>query len=208
MKPVPSVKTTYIPKKGEPERIQYWLPHLDEYFSPSSHRIDMVQGALIDFIARIRGISFESGAIKFIPVIAEQLPENHDRTSYCGFRPYGYDANGQRTTDRIQPLVIRGVELGELTAKVQKFWKRGNPGDEGTLQWGIYWHSDDVAHTPGQLKQLAEWFDAQLLVANTPGLLDALKVRVLARAKASVIEYVKEHNGYAAKLLTFVREEM
>jgi hypothetical protein len=205
MKPVPSIKTTYIPKKGEPERIRYWLPTLgSEYFSPSSYRIDMVQHQLAQFIQRIKEISFNAGVIEFIPVISEQLSENHDRTSYCGFIPYGYDSNGQRTSDRIQPIVIRGAELPEFTAKASKGWY----GPEAkAATWGIHYNGTSLA--PGQHKQLHEWFDAQLLAfGNTPGILDALKVRVLACAKASVVEYVREHNALCAKLLTFVREEM
>jgi len=181
-----TIQTSYIPKKGEAERPQYWHATLgSEYFSPSSHRIESINTALGRWVAHINALELPASLIEFIPVSVQEVPEDYNRTIYCG-----YNAGGRINA----PLIVRGKTLPDLTAKPQWYSHKN--------AWEIWFRSSDHRQplTPGQEEQLKEWFSPQLLKANTNELLITLKSRLFARTKKTVAEFVEGQRAYCDKI--------
>ena len=159
---------------------QYWLPTLgDYYFSPSGHRIEMLVSSLQRWTAEVKGISLLSSQIEFIPVILADVPEDYNRTIFCGYETYDRQGGSQI----VSPLVVRGKALPELKAKTQWY--------PHLNKWEVWFTATGrESLTPGQRKALQEWFGNQLIAATCEDLLEELKARTLARARNSIAAYL------------------
>lgn len=186
-----SILTVYAAKKGETPQRQYWHATLGhEYFSPSSGRIENVERMLQEWVGHINRITLRDSKIEFVPVNVADIPEGYNRTCHCGYREYGSSGQGEP----IDPLIVRGKPLPELTAKPQWYPHLNS--------WDIHFRSTeyDVSLTPGQRTQLKEWFQAQLLKATSEDLLATVKARVLATAKKNVESFIEGQRDYCRRV--------
>ena len=137
---------------------------------------------LRNWTERINAITLRSSKIEFIPVAVREVPEEYNRTIFCGYKPYrnGYDT---AASEPVEPLIIRGKALPELTAQPKWYPHLG--------KFEVWFRSADYGTvlTDGQTKILKEWFEAQLLRATSEDLLATVRGRLIAQARKTMAEY-------------------
>ena len=170
-----AIRTTYTPQKGGIEITQYWHAYLDEYFSPSAHRIESVARELGRWVARVNATTQRSSSIRFVPVNVADIPEGWNRTIICGFVEKGVPTD---------PIVMRGKPLPELEA--EPFYLP----HEDALR--VRFRSTDFhcALSAKQSEMLAEWFEAQLRETLTLARVKSLQRLCLDRSKKAVEEFL------------------
>jgi len=171
-----TIATTYNPSKSAQEYSQFWLPFLpNKYFSPYTCRIESLATELGRWVDSINNLKLHDSALAFIPVASGIIPDDHNRTVYCGFIDTGKP---------VAPIVIRGRALPELTAKTA--W---HPHEN---RMKIWFSSSDhhIPLTPGQVAQLETWFQEQLVNASTDHLLQAAIAALKTKAKEAVGDFI------------------
>lgn len=186
---IKTIPTNYFPTGRSAPKIQYWLPVLDvEFFSPSSHRIESIPGKYRQWVKETQGVGLHESRLKFIPVTSPEVPEDYNRTVFCGFIP-SYQAQP------IDPLVIRGQNLPEISALPQWF-----PHEN---KWHVRFRSTEyggISLTQGQQKKLAKWFEEQLIYATTSCLLEVVKARCLQGGRATLRDFTYNQRTYCNEL--------
>lgn len=183
-----TIKTTHqATKKSEPETT-FWFPSIDAYFSPSQHERDVknIPRHLREFLDKLMGLSLQE--VKWVPVTVEDVPEQHDRTIYRGYRTYPEGV-------LIDPIIIRGKEQEEVEGTVRQ-WMTSN-GKEKSVWW-------KGRLSDGERKKFAELFDETLLLETTPVLIYDLRVRVKNRAIKDTVKFLQEKSKEAQEALTEV----
>jgi hypothetical protein len=181
-----TLATTYKQTaKHEPETV-YWLPASDAYFCPQlpHHGFSYIARELREFLEKLENSRL---SIFWHPVTVEDVPESCNRTIYRG-----YEAN--RGAGKNQPIIIRGQELGEVTAEISQ-WQ---------FQGGLYCGFKGEYSRPlsdGERNKLKEWFAESLINATTPELVAEFKAKVKAQAIARAKKFIHEHLEEAQKQL-------
>lgn len=186
---IKTLPTNYFPTSKSGPKVQYWLPILNvECFSPSSQRIESVGDKYRQWVTEVQGIRLRDSRLKFIPVTGPNIPEDYNRTVFCGFVP---SYQGQP----VAPLVIRGQILPEISAVPQWFAHEN--------KWHVSFQSSDYGYnslTQGQKKKLANWFEEQIIYATTDSLLETVKERCLQQGKNVLQEFVNNQLSYCNEL--------
>jgi hypothetical protein len=186
---IKTIPTSYVPTAKSGPKVQYWLPELEvEFFSPSSQRIELVADSYRQWITGVQGVGLLDSRLKFVPVTSHEVPENYNRTVFCGFVP-------SYQTQPIDPLVIRGHNLPEFFAKPRWF--------SHEKKWHVHFQSYNYGNnslTQGQQKKLAEWFEEQLIYITTSNLLEMTKERYLQQGKNALWEFTHNQQRYCHEL--------
>lgn len=175
-----TIQTAYqSTAKTEPKTV-YWLASLDTYFGAGSS-LRSVARDLAEYLERIKNLTVSSIVFEAVTV-AEWDYSVCNRVQHCGFRHH--------TTERVDPIIVRGVELPEIKAKFSRYWVEEKKG----FDVSIYFQCDTYGEslTDGQRDKLKEWFGPALVAAATEKLLEDLKDREIKRAKAYTAKRLEE----------------
>jgi len=184
-----TITTTYKQTaKHEPETV-YWLPSLNSYFSPSINHNGFCYLAreLQEFL---KGLEHNRHTFYWQAVTVKDIPEHYTREIYRGYTKY-------QDTKKIMPIVIRGRELGEVSAEVHQY-------QHGTYCSFNGGYSDPLSD--GERKKLKEWFSQSLIDASTPELITELKAIVREKAIMRANQFIHEHIKEAQNQLNIINE--